>query len=387
MSATYKLRVCHLVSDDIWGGAEAMIRGLIEDHVARGSIAISLICLNDGGLAAFAKAAGIQVRVVSERDRSFFSLLHRIDRALRELEPHLIHSHRYKENLLSCLLGAKHGARSVVTLHGDEPPLTRRSRLKVQLRRAVTRLLSAWVRARFAAVSNDLPALLGLSKSQWVTIPNGIALPRRAHREAADPAAQACPPTIGWVGRLVPVKDIRLLLEAVAQLPPTLSSTRVLLVGDGPERDSLEAQAARLGISERVEFRGFVSDPSPELARMTIFALPSRYEGVPIALLEAMASGLACVAAAVGGIPEIAGDDECVRLVSSRRPVDWAFELARLMTHRDDARALGARARKRVAEKFSLEAVGNAYLALYQSMVPGLTHATSREPNPHGCSE
>jgi len=369
LTAAAPIRVCHLVSDDVWGGAESVVRGLIQAQTRQAEVAPFLIALNDGGLCEFARNTSIPVRVVSESEHGFLGLVREVALRLRDLHPHVIHTHRYKENLISLLLCRRIDALSVVTLHGDEPPATFRGRLKVRLRRAVTHWLGARVGARYATVSRDLPALLGLPDSQWVMIPNGISLPQPARGRDELRARSASPVTVGWVGRLVPVKGLPLLLEAIAALPPSLAETRLLLVGDGPERASLEALAIRLGLCERAEFRGFVANPADEYERMDVFALPSLYEGIPIALLEAMGAGLPCVVAAVGGIPDMLRGRDAVRLVASRRAEDWAAMLSSLLSNPVEAHALGMRARTLVSERFSIDAVADAYLGIYRAAV------------------
>jgi glycosyltransferase involved in cell wall biosynthesis len=173
-------------------------------------------------------------------------------------------------------------------------------------------------------------------------------------------------PVIGWVGRLVPIKGLPVLIEALALLPPALGNARLLLVGDGSERARLEALAQRLGVADRVELAGHVDDPAALYPRMSLFALPSLHEGVPLALLEAMAAGVPCVAAAVGGIPEMAGDHGAIRLVESRAAADWADAFRSVLTDPAAAARLGAAGRERVAERYSLDAVVDAYLALYR---------------------
>lgn len=370
MSARAPIRVCHVVSDDGWGGAEAMIRSLLEAQHASPEVEPSLVTLNDGRLAAVARDRGIPVRVVPEAGRSFFALVRDASSQIAALRPDVLHSHRYKENFLAWIAAPHCGARSVVTLHGEEPPATRRERLYVGIRRAVARRMATRVGARFATVARDLPPLLGLSNSQWVQIPNGIVLPPLARRpgEARPPGWK---PTIGWVGRMVPVKDLSLLLEAVALLPPALGHARLLLVGDGPLRSAIEVLSAQLGIVGRVEFCGFVADPAPERARMDVFALPSSYEGIPVALLEAMGAGLPCVAAAVGGIPDAVRASGAVRLVASRDPAVWAQALADLLANREEAATLGARARAYVEAHLSAAAAARAYVALYQAALAG----------------
>lgn len=256
----------------------------------------------------------------------------------------------------------------MVTLHGSEPPPQPLLRLKGRLRQLAAHRVARWVDARFVAVSDDLRIRLGLATSRCTVIPNGVPVPTAALGRP-DSGAGAHPPTIGWVGRMVPIKGLPVIVEALRLLPPALAFTRLLLVGDGPERPALEALARKLGVSDRVEFAGFVTDPAPHRARMSLFALPSRHEGIPVALLEAMAESIPCVAAAVGGILEVEGGTAAVRLVASRASREWAAELSRLLTDPAASASLGARGRMRVEQRFSLDATVAAYLSLYRAVL------------------
>jgi glycosyltransferase involved in cell wall biosynthesis len=213
------------------------------------------------------------------------------------------------------------------------------------------------------AVSDDLRRVFGFTPTECCVIPNGVRIPA----EPVDLAATRAAPVIGWIGRMVPIKDLPLLLDAVAALPPALSHVRLLLVGDGPEREACERRAREAGIAARVEWAGFVDDPGAALARMSVFALPSRHEGLPLAMLEAMAAGVPCVVAAVGGIPAAIGDSGAATLVSERTPAAWAAALARVLGDPAEAARSGRSARARVADHFTLERCAERYLGVYRA--------------------
>jgi glycosyltransferase involved in cell wall biosynthesis len=122
------------------------------------------------------------------------------------------------------------------------------------------------------------------------------------------------------VGRLSREKGHADLLEAFARAAARLFGLDLVLVGDGPEREHLEAQARRLGIAHCVRFVGHVPDPRPWYADADLFVLPSHSEGSPNALLEAMAASLPVIATHVGGVPELVTDGLTGRLVPSRSP-------------------------------------------------------------------
>ena len=368
MTSPSQTRVCHLVSDDAWGGAEAVVAALLRAQAQRADLRLHLIALNPGRLARLAAELGIPVEIAPEAGRGFLALLRDVNARIARTRPQIVHSHRYKENLLSYLIARRHGARSVVTLHGEESPGRLAMRLALGARYFLMHSLARLVGARFAAVSADLRSRFPMLAARCVVIPNGVSIPAAVARE---PAAQRGGLVIGWVGRLVAIKGLPTLLEALAQLPAGLAATRLLLVGDGPERAGLIALAARLGIADRVELAGFVDDPAAWFSRMDVFALPSFHEGLPVALLEAMAAGLPCVAAAVGGIPEVDGGSGALRLVASHAPADWAAARAGLLADPAQRDALGARGRARCAERFSIEGVVAAYSALYCSALSG----------------
>jgi glycosyltransferase involved in cell wall biosynthesis len=146
---------------------------------------------------------------------------------------------------------------------------------------------------------------------------------------------------------------------------------KAVVVGDGPERAGLEAEAASLGLHGRVVFAGHADDVRPFYAAADCMALPSHSEGSPLALLEAMAAGLPVVGTAVGGVPEVATDGETALLVPARDPRAFASALARLLSDETLARSLAARASARVAADFSPEARARALVEFYG----GLVHA------------
>ena len=166
------------------------------------------------------------------------------------------------------------------------------------------------------------------------------------------------------VGRLSGLKDQAGLIAAVA----ALDAARLVLVGDGEERQALEATARRLGVSHRVIFTGVRRDVPRLLGAADVFALSSLSEGISIAILEAMAAGLPVVATRVGGNPEIVIDGQTGLLVEPGRPDLLAAALEQLLKDPRRAAALGAAGRRRAEEKFSLRAMVGAYAAMYREV-------------------
>ena len=227
------------------------------------------------------------------------------------------------------------------------------------------------------AVVNHLVQRGGLPPEHLVCITGGID-PRRfqglapAQRSEWNIPAEA--KLLLWVGRMDPVKRLGDLLEAFAQLtlepPPHL-----LLVGDGPERDRVETQVSQRGLDKRVHLIGFRTDVPALLAAADVFALPSLTEGLPNALLEAMATGLPVVACAVPGCTDLIDNLINGLLVPPACPQALAGALARLLDDPALASRLGQAARRKVLREYTQAACHQGYLALYERILssPDLT--------------
>ncbi len=160
------------------------------------------------------------------------------------------------------------------------------------------------------------------------------------------------------VGRLVPIKGYDVLIDAVKLLEADVPHLHLLLVGDGEARAALEGQIQSLGLSQRVTLAGHQNREQvlSILKSSDLFAMPSRYEGTPIALLEAGALGRPIVASNVGGMPELVRDRQEALLVPAENPLALASALMELIGHPDFASQLARNAVQRIQAEFSLEA-------------------------------
>ena len=187
-------------------------------------------------------------------------------------------------------------------------------------------------------------------------VPLGIDLDRFA---AAEPALRRDGPIVGNVARLAPQKDHATLLEAAR----ILGDVRFVIVGDGELREELERRADGL----EVELTGARDDVPELLASFDVFAFPSLFEGLCLAVIEAQAAGVPVVATPVGGIRETVVDDETGLLVPPRDPAALAAAIRRLLDDRDLARGLAGEARRRVRERYSEQRMVELTLGLYRA--------------------
>ena len=204
----------------------------------------------------------------------------------------------------------------------------------------------------------------GVPAHQIHAIPSGVRA--AAYRGAARPALLPHPAVV-FVGRLHQQKGVDTLVKAVPLLPPAAHLT---LVGDGPERGRLHRLATGIGVAERVHVTGFLPHAAVPgmLAAADVVVLPSRYEELGTALVEAMAAGRPVVASAVGGITELVRDGVDGLLVEPGDPTALAAAVSRLLRDRALAAGLGASARRRVAS-FDWTRLAARTLAVYDGVL------------------
>jgi len=194
-----------------------------------------------------------------------------------------------------------------------------------------------------------------------------------ADRESirAELGLEASAVAIGTLGRLTAIKGHADLLRAFAQVRERMEESRLVMVGDGEERESLVEMAAQLGVAGSVRFTGWREDVFGTLAALDIFAFPSLNEGMGKALVEAMYMGLPCVATRVGGIPELIDDGEDGLLIPPGRPDLLASSLLRVAEDPGLASRMGKMAAQR-AQAYSAESMVEDIEALYEELLsPG----------------
>lgn len=375
------MRVVHLASGDLYGGAESQLHQLVRQLKLRTDLNVLVVLLNEGRLAEQVRALNVPLLVLDERRMSSARIAWRLWRHFLRVRPNIVHTHRLKENVLGSVAALlTPAARSVRTAHGagefSAAQLTRRQRSVRFLDTLAGRLLQDAVIAVSEELSERLRAQYPAAKIS--VIPNGLdsEQPPRPPR----PARRAR--RIGFVGRLLPVKRPDLFIR-ICQSYASRPGPRAdfYLIGDGPLKPELLALARRLGVDDRVHLVGAVDDVPRWLRDLDALLMPSDHEGTPMVLLEAMALGTPVMAHAVGGIPEVLEDGACGVLLDNQEPGHWAAALKDLVLS-ERARKLAERARARQREKYSAEACAAAHVELYQAILAA--PATSERLHPRG---
>jgi glycosyltransferase involved in cell wall biosynthesis len=341
------------------GGAERLIVGAAR-HLDRAQFELEVAYLLPwkDAFAADVAATGTAVHCLDGPRPISLAWVNRLRRLVRERHIDIVHTHMPLPATVARL--ALPGRRPVF-VH-TEHNLWGRYRPPTRWANAATYRRNAWAIAVSdgvaASIRSSVPVEVvvhGADPTLAVTGPDARALARTTL--GLDPGA----PVIGTVGNFTAKKDQATLLRAVAALgSPRLDATVLVLVGLGPLESDLRSLAAGLGIADRVVFAGSRDDVFDLLPAFDVFALSSQFEGLPIALLEAMATGIAPVATSVGGIPEVISDGRDGLLVAPGDPGALAAAVTKLLDD-DGLRAdLGARARVRAADFDLVHAVRRA---------------------------
>ena len=371
-----KIEVCHIASGDRWAGAEVQIATLLKALERTPDFSVSAIFLNSGRLADEARHSGIEVRLLPESELNFFQILSRASRFLRDRNVQILHSHRYKENLLSALLARICRVPvQVSSRHGATEPLAGWRRYKQGLIGVLDRSVARYFTDCVISVSDELRKQLTgyLPAGKVTTIYNGIDAQRVFSSFSTSKAKQrlGIPPecwTIGTTGRLDPVKRLDIFLTAAQQILRSQPDTRFVIAGEGQEDERLRELARGLRLGEHVLFLGHRHDIYDVFRALDIFVLCSDHEGLPMALLEALYLGVPVVARSVGGIPEVIEDGVNGVLVDSADPAALAVECLRLLTDDDRRKRMAEAGTQLIAEKFAVEKTAGEVARLYRAL-------------------
>jgi glycosyltransferase involved in cell wall biosynthesis len=297
-------------------------------------------------------------------------------RIVRRQEIELIHAHWFIPQGLIAALGTFIGRRPIVmTAHAGDVFATRDRLRRGLLRHAAARTGAA------TAVSGPLAREFeGLTGIRPDIIPMGVDVSRfhpAGRRAVTGTATRGGGPHILSVGRLAAKKGLHHLLDALALVVQDLPGVRLTVVGDGPIRPDLEAQAARLGISDRVSFLGMLpnEDLPARFAAADLFVVPSIIdetgdrEGLPVSILEAAASGVPVVASDVGGISDFVEDGVTGLLVRPGDATVLADAIQRLASDGGLVRTMVIAARARVEDGFSWDSVSDRFDTIYRRLL------------------
>lgn len=362
-------RVAYVIWSLGLGGAEQVVIRLAAG-LDRRRFEPLICCLDErGSFAAQAEEAGVEVVAMGKKGPLDAGAAYRLARLFRSRRIQVVHTHLWGGNVWGRL--AALGARVPKIVISEHNLDTWKKRHHFLIDRAL-----APATTRLVAVSHQVREFYearGVGRGRWQVIYNGVdtrLVPARGRGAAfLDLGLAPDTPVVALIGRLVPAKAPGVFLRAVAQAAVQVPALRALIVGDGPLRSEIEAEALRLGLAERVVFMGIRKDVPELLAGLNAVLFSSVREGLSLTMLEAMAARVPVVATAVGGTPELITHGRTGLLVPPGQPEQLAQALVGLLLDPAASAAIQEAARTCVEERFSLASMVEAHEALYEGQL------------------
>lgn len=371
------MKVLHVSSGDVFGGAEQMLVDLTRAQASRSGYAVSVIVFNEGRLASELRPRTCVV-VLEETKYGWMDLHRRALGEIRATQPDVVHTHRRKETVVGALAAWRAGVKSIRTIHGAPEFALSWRRPQRAASIAVEAIVGRVAQQRAVVVSRDMARQYrpGFLNTPLELIENGIDLIRTecaCERDRRAPEAGFF--DVGLFARLVPKKRIDIAIVAAAKIHArSAGRLRLHIYGDGPLRGQLETIAKGCQPGLLCAFRGATSDVIGQMRRMDAILLTSEAEGWPIAVLEAMAVETPVVATPVGGVVEMLADGRCGYLAESVSVQHVAEALQRCVDDADRGRKARL-ARQRVCERWSAESMAERYDRVYRAVLTGETRS------------
>jgi glycosyltransferase involved in cell wall biosynthesis len=366
------IRVLELLVSTELGGAPTHVRDLAAG-LPREEFDLTVAGPPGGSALPLFEALGVAFVPIAT-DGLRLGTLRRVIRLVRDRRIEVIHSHGKGAGLYGRVAARMTGAAAVHTFHGihyrDYPPGLRGLYL------ALERRLSRWSHAVVhvsGSQAREAERLALEPRDRRHVIVNAVdvaAVQGAMGRDALSRGGVGLDPdalVLGTVARFDPVKALDVLLRAFARLRRTVPTAQLLLVGGGPQERRLRAEAVRLGIMGRVVFAGPALESARYLSLMDLYVTASRREGMPLAVLEAMAGGLAVVATRVTGHEDTVEDGTTGLLVPADDPDELARACARLLGDPARRRLMGEAGRRRVETRFALPRMIAEVATLYRA--------------------
>jgi len=376
------VKVLQLISSGGYYGAENMLLNLATSQEKAGCRNSLLLFHNlhqpNMEFCERAHRGGLSVKTLRCKGRADWRSVREIQKCMQEDSVDLVHTHGYKADLYGYLAARSSGKPLVATCHnwvGGTAALEIYNRLD----RFVLKRFHA-IAAVSDAVANRM-RVLGLSPARIKTIPNGLPVeafegcPQLASPLCDDDRKVGGKKVIGMVARLDLQKGFEYLLRAIRDLRKMFPGIVLVIVGEGPDRKTIEGMVQEYGLQANVVLAGQRNDMPGVYAAMDIFVLPSLNEGLPMTLLEAMASSKPVVATRVGAIPSVIADGENGFLVGPRDSAGLKNAISRLLANPDMGRRLGVHAHDWVKEHYTAAAMAQKYRELYEEVLEGRKNA------------
>ena len=371
MTSGPPVRLVFCITELDLGGAERALSQLVMG-LNRDEWEPHVICLGPRGHFVDAlKAAQIPVVCLNARGiQSLPRVLVRLTQELRRLKPALLQTFLFHANLLGRIAARLAGVPNVVS---GLRVADHRSPWYGRLDRWTNFLVTTNICVS-QGVADYSADVVGLARSKLRVIPNAVDMERFANATPTDLTQFGIPASSRVfiaIGRLERQKGMDLLIDAVAQWTSIPDDVHVLIVGDGMDRDPLRSQVEQHRLTDRIHFAGQRQDVPGLLKAATGLVLPSRWEGMPNVVLEAMAAGLPVIASRVEGVPELVRDRVTGLIVATGEIGELMSAMSWVTDHPQFRVSAGTESQDIVAKTFTTNAIREAYTTVYKNILVG----------------
>jgi glycosyltransferase involved in cell wall biosynthesis len=354
------MKIAHVVDSMEVGGAEMLVSQMCRLQRNQGDAPCVYAVAALGELGKRMREEGFAVqhnvgRRLTDSMRNFFHIF-------KELRPDVVHLHNPTPTIYAAIAARMAGVPSIVSTRHSLVAAPRN--LVAELKYAFAASCCDWIVGICDATANNVKSMHSVSARKIVRIYNG-AVPLKRLAKEHWPAKNGF--TLLFVGRLAPVKNHALLLNAFRAAHSSMPSLRLWMVGDGSERKTLESLATGLGIAEQVTFWGQQLDVTPFFSAADAFIMSSKSEGLPISLLQAFSLGLPAIVTNVGGMAEVVRLAKAGFTVSVTDPAEMAAAILRLTGSDGERKQFSINAEAAFHSRFTLDTMVDAYMGLYRN--------------------
>lgn len=354
------MKIVQVMPDFGLAGAETMVENLSCGLAAEGCdvLVISFFDLHTA-ITERIENRGIKIKYLGKKRGFDPSIISKMRKIIKAYQPDVIHTHRY---VLPYAFLASMGfkAKRVHTVHN----VAQKEQTKVG--KIINRVLFRYFNVVPVALSKEIQRTIqevyGLPDNRIPVVFNGIDLSRCIVKESY---ARKDTFTVLHIGRFMDVKNHELLLRSFARFKGQHSDARLQLLGDGELKENMMQLAGQLNITDAVEFAGLQSNVYPWLHNADVFILPSKFEGMPMTLIEAMGTGLPIIASNVGGIPDMLSSQKEALLIEPKE--EKIIEALEMVYSDAKKREYWGRNALQRSSLFSSQAMARKYLQLYSS--------------------
>ena len=354
------MKIVQVMPDFGLAGAETMVENLSCGLAAEGCdvLVISFFDLHTA-ITERIENRGIKIKYLGKKRGFDPSIISKMRKIIKAYQPDVIHTHRY---VLPYAFLASMGfkAKRVHTVHN----VAQKEQTKVgkNINRVLFRYFNVVPVALSKEIQRTIQEVYGLPDNRIPVVFNGIDLSRCIVKESY---ARKDTFTVLHIGRFMDVKNHELLLRSFARFKGQHSDARLQLLGDGELKENMMQLAGQLNITDAVEFAGLQSNVYPWLHNADVFILPSKFEGMPMTLIEAMGTGLPIIASNVGGLPDMLSSQKEALLIEPKE--EKIIEALEMVYSDAKKREYWGRNALQRSSLFSSQAMARKYLQLYSS--------------------